>query len=116
MFKKIMSAVLTIGMICSCSSIVLGDNNPLNLTVSAKEKGVTDYTYAVTPVLSPFNEYFYVKTDNPDPFSFRFVDNSTVYGEKGIFVTSKVMGLFSYRSHIGNSWYCSRIVMSAFGL
>ena len=83
MFKKIMSAVLTIGMICSCSSIVLGDNNPLNLTVSAKEKGVTDYTYAVTPVLSPFNEYFYVKTDNPDPFSFRFVDNSTVYGEKG---------------------------------
>lgn len=81
MFKKTMSAVLIISMICSCSSIVLGDNSPLNLTVSAKEKGAADYSYAITPLMTPFNEYFYIKTDNPDPLSFRFVDNSTVYGK-----------------------------------
>ncbi|MCI8280855.1 MAG: hypothetical protein HFI76_03960 [Lachnospiraceae bacterium] len=37
------------------------------------------YTYEITPLLPPFNSYFYVKTNNPDPASFRFVDKSSVY-------------------------------------
>ena len=38
-----------------------------------------DYSYEVIPLVSPFNEYFYIKTDNPDPDSFRFVDAESVY-------------------------------------
>ena len=40
---------------------------------------VTKYTYSITPILSPFLYAVYVKTDNPDPTSFRFVDRDTVY-------------------------------------
>ena len=36
------------------------------------------YTYKVTPMLPPFNEYFYIETDNPDPESFRLVDRKSV--------------------------------------
>ncbi len=49
------------------------------LTVLAAESHVTDYSYTIIPLLEPFNEYFYVKTDNPDPSSFRFRDVSSVY-------------------------------------
>ena len=42
-----------------------------------------DYTYEIIPLLPPLNQYFYVKTDNPDPYSFRFYDKDTVYGEAG---------------------------------
>lgn len=45
-------------------------------------KSVTDYTYEITPLLAPFNTFFFVKTDNPDPTSFRFVDSESVYFEK----------------------------------
>lgn len=81
MFKKILSAMLSVSMMYSCSSIVLGDSSPFSLTASAEEKGVADYTYTITPLLSPFNEYFFVKTDNPDPTSFRFVDKSSKYND-----------------------------------
>ncbi len=40
-----------------------------------------EYSYEVIPLLSPINQYFFVKTDNPDPYSFRFADKSSVYGE-----------------------------------
>ena len=39
------------------------------------------YSYTITPLLAPFNEYFFVKTDNPDPTSFRFVDKTSAYIE-----------------------------------
>lgn len=51
---------------------------------SDKEKGVADYTYTITPLLAPFNEYFFVKTDNPDPTSFRFLDKSSKYSESSL--------------------------------
>ena len=34
------------------------------------------YTYTIKPVLAPFNNYYIVKTDDPNPYSLRFV-NST---------------------------------------
>ena len=47
-------------------------------------KRAEDYTYSITPLLEPFNEYFFVKTDNPDPHSFRFADKATRYGDSGV--------------------------------
>lgn len=40
---------------------------------------VTDYSYTVTPILSPFAYYLYVKTENPDPTSFRLVDQESKF-------------------------------------
>ena len=81
MLKKSFSVVMTI---CLLSSAFVGFQN--NVIVSAKEKSVTDYTYTVTPILEPFNEYFFVKTDNPDPTSFRFADKSSKYSEDAAIV------------------------------
>ncbi len=50
-------------------------------TALANSKSVTDYTYKITPILEPFNEYFFVQTDNPDPTSFRFADKSSIYSD-----------------------------------
>ncbi len=49
-------------------------------TVLAKSSA-TGYSYTITPLLAPFNEYFFVKTDNPDPTSFRFADKTSAYIE-----------------------------------
>ena len=43
---------------------------------------VTAYSYKVTPLLPPFNEYFFIETDNPDYESFRLVDKNSKYGEE----------------------------------
>ena len=40
------------------------------------------YSYSVTPLLPPFNRYFYVKTDNPNPNSFYFVDKDSKYSDE----------------------------------
>ena len=40
---------------------------------------VTKYSYEVIPLLEPFNEWFFIKTDNPDPNSFMFRDASSKY-------------------------------------
>lgn len=44
---------------------------------------VAQYSYKITPLLQPFNDYFFVETDNPNPKSFRFIDQTTVYDAKG---------------------------------
>lgn len=41
------------------------------------------YSYEVIPFMPPFNSYFYIKTDNPDPESFQFVDEGTRYADEG---------------------------------
>ena len=41
------------------------------------------YSYEVIPLMAPFNSYFYIKTNNPDPDSFRFVDEHTKYADQG---------------------------------
>lgn len=47
------------------------------------EAEVTKYSYEITPMLAPFNDYFYVKTDYPDPLNIRFVDKNSKYAEEG---------------------------------
>ena len=40
-----------------------------------------NYTYEIRPLLPPFNHIYYVKTKDPDPTSFRFIDrNSSLPG------------------------------------
>ena len=48
-----------------------------------KVEEVAQYSYKITPLLQPFNEYFFVETDNPNPKSFRFIDQTTVYDAEG---------------------------------
>lgn len=43
-----------------------------------------DYKYEIYPLIAPFNEYFFVKTDNPHPESFRFFDKNTPYSETSV--------------------------------
>lgn len=50
--------------------------------VRAATKSVESYSYTITPIVSPLNVYYYVKTDNPDPSSFRFVDKTSKYFTK----------------------------------
>ncbi len=51
-------------------------------TKTEEQPSAADYKYEIIPLLPPFNDYFYIKTDNPDPESFRFVDLSSKYQEK----------------------------------
>ncbi|MCQ2532800.1 MAG: DUF4214 domain-containing protein [Saccharofermentans sp.] len=41
-----------------------------------------NYTYEIYPLVFNLNYMFYVKTDNPDPYSFRLVDENTVYSDE----------------------------------
>ena len=87
----ITAAIMLATVVCS----PLCDNLPLTsggvavvagaekVNSASAQKSVTDYSYTVTPLLEPFNEYFFVKTDNPDPCSFRFIDKSSIYGDNG---------------------------------
>jgi len=47
-----------------------GNDNPAD---------VTKYSYEIIPLLAPFNDYYYVKTDNPYPGYIRFVDKDSKY-------------------------------------
>lgn len=40
---------------------------------------VTRYTYEIIPILAPFGDFFYVKTNNPDPSYVRFIDRDCKY-------------------------------------
>ncbi|MBR1391243.1 MAG: hypothetical protein IJ567_07370 [Lachnospiraceae bacterium] len=44
---------------------------------------VIGYSYKIKPLLSPFNDFFFIETDNPDPQSFRFRDKSSKYAGEG---------------------------------
>ena len=48
-------------------------------SASDSYEDVTKYSYSVSPILAPFNYAVYVKTDNPDPTSFRLYDYDSRY-------------------------------------
>lgn len=50
---------------------------------TATWENVEKYSYEVLPLMAPFNQYFYIKTDNPNPDSFQFVDEKTKYARAG---------------------------------
>lgn len=43
-----------------------------------------EYSYEITPLLSFSNEYFYIKTDDPNPSRFRFADNDSTYNDEAV--------------------------------
>ena len=93
--RKTASGITAAIMLATAVCSPLCDNLPLTsggvavvagaekVNSASAQKSVTDYSYTVTPLLEPFNEYFFVKTDNPDPCSFRFIDKSSIYGDSG---------------------------------
>lgn len=66
----------------TCKVTVVAKKKP---SVSPNEAKTDEggYSYEVIPLMPPFNSYFYIKTNNPDPDSFRFVDKETKYADKG---------------------------------
>ena len=89
--RKITSGIMAAIMAFSVVGTPLGDIIPeVSKKISASaapeetvlaKASATGYSYTITPLLAPFNEYFFVKTDNPDPTSFRFADKTSVYIE-----------------------------------
>ena len=71
-------------------------------------KTAKDYSYEIVPLLAPFNEYFLVKTEKPDPTSFRFKDKKSIYCNK-IFPKCRTIdcsqtGLFPFYDDHENAW------------
>lgn len=87
MFKKIAASILSILTIFAETALPVGTMGIglLGTPAYAEENSaaLTAYTYEVVPLLEPFNEYFFVRTDDPDPHSFCFADNDSVYTEEG---------------------------------
>ena len=89
--RKITSGIMAAIMAFSVVGTPVGDIIPeVSKKVSASaapeetalaKASAAGYSYTITPLLAPFNEYFFVKTDNPDPTSFRFVDKTSAYIE-----------------------------------
>lgn len=44
---------------------------------------ISEYSYIITPLLTPFNEFFYVQTENPDPSDIRLIDKESIYYTQG---------------------------------
>ena len=80
--KKFVSIILLSGILTT-SSVIMPETMA---GIAANAADVDSYSYKITPLLAPFNEYFFVETDNPDPKSFRFVDKSSVYNENSTIV------------------------------
>lgn len=37
------------------------------------------YSYNLKPLLAPFNQYYFLETNDPDPYDLQFIDQSTIY-------------------------------------
>ena len=89
--RKITSGIMAAIMVFSVVGTPVGDIIPevskkVNASAAPEKTALakasaTGYSYTITPLLAPFNEYFFVKTDNPDPTSFRFTDKTSAYIE-----------------------------------
>ncbi len=80
--KRFMSVLLSTTMVLTAVPVSVSLSPVVEVSADDTQEcqvDVTDYTYEITPILAPFGSYIYVKTDNPDPFSFQFVDYDSVY-------------------------------------
>jgi len=55
-----------------------------NNFIALEGESPLQYTYEIIPLLPPFNQYFFIKTNNPDPQSFRFKDNESIYRKEAL--------------------------------
>lgn len=90
-YKSILTALMAVAS-TALSVVTFPDsyNNANAADYTAMDIDATQYSYEIYPLLEPMNEYFYIKTDNPHPESFRFIDNDTSYSNLGI-IESPVM-------------------------
>ena len=79
--KKIERIVKRIISLAIMTLLTLGLALPQTASVSMAAS-VESYSYSITPIIAPLNNLYYVKTNNPDPTSFRLVDNSSKYVSK----------------------------------
>lgn len=56
--------------------------------VALEGESTLQYSYEIIPLLPPFPYFFFVKTDNPDPESFRFVDKDSIYSDASVISVS----------------------------
>lgn len=65
-----------------------GEKTPEDVKEPEEEdQGYKGYKYEVIPLVAPFNSYFFIKTDNPDPESFSFKDPDSKYADKDSYGT-----------------------------
>lgn len=73
---------------CDGNKVVLVGLNSATIKISAKIGKITKtctltidekYNYKLTPIMAPFNQYFYLETEDPDPYDLCFVDDSSIY-------------------------------------
>ncbi len=77
-------AVSAFVLLQNMSFLTAGATDPASAEVDALQ-----YTYEIIPLLEPFNEYFYIRTDNPHPESFRFSDKDSPYSETSVIELSE---------------------------
>jgi len=77
--KLMFEAIATAVLISSIPAIPVLAAEP-----SCRDIDPLQYTYEIYPLAEPFNEYFYIKTDNPHPESFRFSDKDSPYSESSV--------------------------------
>ena len=70
---------------------------------TCKDIDALQYTYEIYPLMEPFNEYFYVKTDNSHPESFRFSDKDSQYSESS--VIENVEKVYADVEYEDTTWY-----------
>ncbi|MBR4626980.1 MAG: dockerin type I repeat-containing protein [Ruminococcus sp.] len=80
MMKKLISAALSAAVAASSMPLVTSDA----ADPSSRDVDALQYTYEIYPLAAPFNEYFYVRTENPNPESFRFSDKDSPYSETSV--------------------------------
>jgi hypothetical protein len=80
MKRKLMSTAITAAILISSISML----DALAADPACREIDPLQYTYEIYPLAEPFNEYFYIKTDNPHPESFRFSDKDSPYSESSV--------------------------------
>ncbi len=66
-------------LLSNLSLLTAGATDPASAEVDALQ-----YSYEIIPLLAPFNDYFYIRTDNPHPQSFRFADHDSPYSETSV--------------------------------
>lgn len=87
--NRTIAVVLSLCLIGSAANCPLSEFKNFSIIADATDPACKDidalqYTYEIYPLLAPFNEYFFVKTDNPHPESFRFSDKDSPYSETSV--------------------------------
>ncbi len=116
--KRFMSVLLSTAM--ALSAVPVSVSLSPAVEVSADEDSgyadATQYTYEISTILEPFDDYIYVKTDNPDPYSFAFADYDGVYSsdddpaiyalKESLFSDVEYEDEETYRVNGGYIFYC----------